>query len=63
MSDRNDSRVKQSESEGQPALLCGLPVREDVVLQDYVLLDFLDDFTEPSVQPGSGYESVSTSRK
>lgn len=63
MPERNDPRVKQSESEDQPALLCGPPVPDDVILQDYVMLDFLDRFTEPSVQPASGYESVSTSRK
>jgi hypothetical protein len=25
----------------------GMPIQDDVVLQDYVMLDFVDDFIEP----------------
>ena len=29
----------------------GTPVQDDVVLQDYVMLDFVDDFIEPRELP------------
>lgn len=58
MRERNDPRVKQSGSEAQPSLLGGRPNPEDVVLQDYVMLDFVDDFAAPSEQSASGSDSV-----
>ena len=57
MPERSDPRVEHSMT-GAPRAEKGTTpmVPEDVVLRDYVMLDFVDDFFEPGEQPASAAE-------